>query len=67
MRRAAPTGKPTVVGYTINDIDTWAGLMARSIRAAGGNAADMSTMPMATGSSPAASVSTMARNGWVRR
>jgi phenylacetate-CoA ligase len=30
------TGKPTVVGYTQNDIDMWAGLMARSIYAAGG-------------------------------
>ncbi len=30
------TGKPTVVGYTKRDIDTWAGLVARSIRAAGG-------------------------------
>lgn len=29
------TGKPTVVGYTRNDIDTWAHLVARSIRAAG--------------------------------
>jgi phenylacetate-CoA ligase len=29
------TGKPTVVGYTARDIDTWASLMARSIRAAG--------------------------------
>lgn len=29
------TGKPTVVGYTMNDIDTWAGLVARSMRAAG--------------------------------
>src|SRR5215218_7274101 len=28
------TGKPTVVGYTKNDIATWADLMARSIRAA---------------------------------
>ncbi len=34
------TGKPTVVGYTKNDIDTWSGLMARSIRAAGGRASD---------------------------
>ena len=34
------TGKPTVVGYTKNDIDTWAGLMARSIRAAGGRPGD---------------------------
>ena len=30
------TGKPTVVGYTQADIDIWADLMARSIRAAGG-------------------------------
>jgi phenylacetate-CoA ligase len=29
------TGKPTVVGYTARDIDTWANLMARSLRAAG--------------------------------
>ncbi len=35
------TGKPTVVGYTQNDIDTWAGLMARSIRAAGGSRSDI--------------------------
>jgi phenylacetate-CoA ligase len=30
------TGRPTVVGYTADDIDTWATVMARSIRAAGG-------------------------------
>lgn len=30
------TGKPTVVGYTKNDIDMWATVMARSIRASGG-------------------------------
>lgn len=35
------TGKPTVVGYTQGDIDTWARLMARSIRAAGGRPGDM--------------------------
>ena len=34
------TGKPTVVGYTQNDINTWADVAARSIRAAGGQAAD---------------------------
>ncbi|MDB5780031.1 MAG: paaK [Polaromonas sp.] len=34
------TGKPTVVGYTQKDIDTWARLVARSIRAAGGRAGD---------------------------
>jgi phenylacetate-CoA ligase len=30
------TGKPTVVGYSRRDIETWASLVARSIRAAGG-------------------------------
>jgi len=35
------TGKPTVVGYTQADIDMWAGLMARSIRASGGRQGDI--------------------------
>jgi phenylacetate-CoA ligase len=35
------TGKPTVVGYTAKDIETWATVMARSIRAAGGRAGDI--------------------------
>ncbi|WP_372621140.1 phenylacetate--CoA ligase PaaK [Falsiroseomonas sp.] len=30
------TGKPTVVGYTKRDIETWSGVVARSIRASGG-------------------------------
>ena len=34
------TGQPTVVGYTDNDIDMWATVMARSIRAAGGRPGD---------------------------
>ncbi len=34
------TGRPTVVGYTERDIDTWATVMARSIRAAGGRPGD---------------------------
>jgi len=34
------TGKPTVVGYTQGDIDRWADLVARSIRAAGGRRGD---------------------------
>ncbi|HEU5271657.1 MAG TPA: phenylacetate--CoA ligase PaaK [Jatrophihabitans sp.] len=29
------TGRPTVVGYTAEDVDTWSNLMARSLRAAG--------------------------------
>ena len=35
------TGKPTVVGYTASDINHWADLVARSIRAAGGRAGDI--------------------------
>jgi len=35
------TGKPTVVGYTKNDIDHWADLVARSIRASGGRPGDI--------------------------
>jgi len=35
------TGKPTVVGYTRGDIDTWANLVARSIYAAGGRPGDI--------------------------
>ena len=34
------TGKPTVVGYSQNDIDTWANVVARSIYAAGGRPKD---------------------------
>ncbi|CAH2786709.1 MAG: Phenylacetate-coenzyme A ligase (EC [uncultured Paraburkholderia sp.] len=34
------TDKPTVVGYTARDIDTWANLIARSIRAAGAKPGD---------------------------
>ena len=35
------TGKPTVVGYTAEDIDVWSRLMARSIYAAGGRPGDV--------------------------
>ncbi len=35
------TGKPTVVGYTAADIEYWAALVARSIRAAGGRPGDI--------------------------
>lgn len=35
------TGKPTVVGYTKNDIATWSQVMARSIRAAGARPGDL--------------------------
>src|SRR5207249_1245683 len=35
------TGKPTVVGYTARDIDMWASVMARSMRAAGTRPGDI--------------------------
>jgi phenylacetate-CoA ligase len=35
------TGKPTIVGYTRNDIDMWSDVMARSIYAAGGRPGDI--------------------------
>jgi phenylacetate-CoA ligase len=35
------TGKPTVVGYTRRDIRTWAGLMARTLAAAGAHKGDI--------------------------
>jgi len=35
------TGKPTVVGYTARDLETWAGLMARSMRACGTRPGDV--------------------------
>ena len=35
------TGQPTVVGYTKNDLDTWATVMARSMRASGTRPGDL--------------------------
>ncbi len=35
------TGKPTVVGYTQNDVDMWANVMARSMRGAGARPGDI--------------------------
>ncbi|HBV96114.1 MAG: phenylacetate--CoA ligase [Peptococcaceae bacterium BICA1-7] len=35
------TGKPTVVGYTLNDINTWAGLMARALTMVGAGKSDV--------------------------
>ena len=35
------TGKPTLVGYTKNDIESWAAVVARSIRASGGRPGDI--------------------------
>lgn len=61
------TGKPTVVGYTQNDIDNWANIVARSLRAAGGSAKIKFTSPTATACLPAALARTTARNVWARR
>jgi phenylacetate-CoA ligase len=61
------TGRPTVVGYTRDDIDTWAEVMARSIRAAGGGPVTCCTWPTATGCSRAGSVRTTAPSGSAAR
>ena len=55
------TGKPTVVGYTAQDIDIWAGLVARSHPRRGRAArATRSTTPTGTACSPAVSARTTA-------
>ena len=59
------TGKPTVVGYTQNDIDTWATCVARSIRASGcPTVATWCTSAMAMVCSPAVWARTMAQKNW---
>jgi phenylacetate-CoA ligase len=58
------TGKPSVVGYTRGDIEVWSGLVARSIRAAGGRRGMNSTMPMVMACSLGVSVFITARSGW---
>ena len=60
------TGKATVVGYTEQDIDTWATVMARSIHAAGGRGTRC-TSPTATACSPAGSARTTAPKSWAAR
>ncbi len=61
------TGKPTVVGYTKGDLDNWANLVARSIRAAGGKPGDTVHVPTATACSRAAWVRITAPNAWAAR
>jgi hypothetical protein len=61
------TGKPTVVGYTQNDIDMWATLMARSIHAAVADAATWCTSATVTACLPGVSARTTAPNGWAAR
>ncbi|MDK2800531.1 MAG: phenylacetate-CoA ligase [Clostridiales bacterium] len=43
------TGKPTVVGYTKNDLNTWSELVARVIVAAGGNENDIAQVAFGYG------------------
>jgi phenylacetate-CoA ligase len=61
------TGKPTVVGYTEDDLDTWADLMAGRSGPPVADRATSSTSPTATGSSPVASAPTTAPSGWAAR
>ncbi len=61
------TGKPTVVGYTQNDIDNWANIVARSLRAAGGSAKIKFTSPTAMALFTGGLARTTARNVWARR
>ena len=43
------TGKPTVVGYTKKDLDTWSELMARIISAAGGTDEEIAVVSLGCG------------------
>ncbi len=62
------TGKPTVVGYTQNDIDNWANIVARSLRAAGGSPKDEKyRLPMVTACLLVGWVRTMVPNIWALR
>ena len=68
MRSSGTTGKPTVVGYTQNDIDNWANIVARSLRAAGGQRRRIKfTSPTATVCSPAGWGRTTVPSVWERR
>ena len=53
------TGQPTVVGYTQGDIEMWANMVARSIRASGTRPGDVVHVSMVTACLPVAWVLTM--------
>ncbi len=61
------TGKPTVVGYTQNDIDNWANIVARSCAPPGAARRIKFTSPTVTGSSPAGWGRTTVPSVWERR
>ena len=58
------TGKPTVVGYTAKDIETWSDLMARDFVMVGVEKKDIFQNAVNTAFSPAASACTTASRGW---
>ena len=58
------TGKPTVVGYTAQDISNWADLVARSIRAAGARPGEMVHVSYGSGCLRGDWVRTMAPSDW---
>ena len=61
------TGKPTVVGYTQNDINLWSEVMARTMGCAGITRKDVHAGATATGCSPAGWACTTARSAWAPR
>lgn len=61
------TGLPTVVGYTEGDLDVWADVVARSLRAAGVRPGTRSTWRTGTACSPAGSAPTTGRNASAAR
>ena len=58
-------GKPTVVGYTARDINTWADLMARSLAAGGAHRGDIIHNAYGYGLFTAVWVCIMALKSWV--
>ncbi len=61
------TGKPTVVGYTARDVDIWAQVVARSMRAAGAKRGMMLHNAYGYGLFTGDSGCTMAQKNWASR
>lgn len=61
------TGRPTVVGYTEGDLSTWADVVARSIRAAGGRPGQMVHIAYGYGLFTGGWARTTARSAWAVR
>jgi phenylacetate-CoA ligase len=58
------TGKPTVVGYTRKDMETWSELIARIVTMAGVNDEDTAQISFGTACSPALSGCTRDLKRW---